>query len=152
MMKRLSRMEANMQLEIPDGVQVHLTIGAPHAAAPLLALADGTAARDRTPSTMARFAKGMVLAGLLVGCFQAGRLTSPRTGPVQAVQAANASTAAQPPASPLAPAPFAQPASNEVPPAFRDQLARAPQVTPTAPPAPSPSSGQAPPNPFGLHE
>lgn len=141
-----------MQLEIPDGVQVHLTIGAPHAAAPLLALADGTTARLRTPSAMVRFVKGVALAAILVGCFQAGRLTSSRTEPVQAAQAANASAAAQVSASSLIPAPSAQTPSTEVPPAFRDQLARAPQATPTAPPAPPPGRGQPPPNPFGLHE
>jgi hypothetical protein len=136
-----------MELIIPDGAQVHITIGN----TPLLALPNETAAQPATLKSGGRILKGFVAGVLILGAFQAGRVISHRGDPTPRAQASVAEHA--PPALPRAAAPTDQPEAAEIPPAFRDKLAQAPQVAPppgqaavVAPGTPTPA------NPFGLHE
>jgi len=136
-----------MELVIPDGTQVHITIGN----APLLAMPNEAASQPATPNSGGRFLKGVVAGVLILGAFQAGRILSHRGDPIPPAQASVAERA--PPVLPRAATPADQPVAAEIPPAFRDKLAQPPQVAPppgqaavVAPGAPTPA------NPFGLHE
>jgi hypothetical protein len=136
-----------MELVIPNGAQVHITIGKP----PLLALPSETAPQPAALKSGGRFLKGVVAGVLILGAFQAGRVMSHRGDPIPPAQASVAERA--PPALPRTAAPADQPEAAEIPPAFRDKLAQAPQVAPppgqaavVAPGTPTPA------NPFGLHE
>ena len=135
-----------MELVIPDGVQVHITVGHP----PLLALPHDPPAVASPPGLpRGRIAKGLIAGVFLVGAFQAGRLSPHR---------AETAAAAQPPA---AVATTDGSAAAEIPPAFRALLGEPPHVVPApgaAPTAPTggvksdagPAAAPAPTNPFGL--
>jgi len=136
-----------MELVIPDGAQVHITIGN----TPLLALPNETAPQPATQKSGARFLKGIVAGVLVLGAFQAGQVMSHRGDPVPPAQASVAERA--PPVLPRTAAMADQPEAAEIPPAFRDKLAQPPQVAPppgqaavVAPGTPTPA------NPFGLQE
>jgi hypothetical protein len=136
-----------MELVIPDGAQVHITIGNTS----LLALPNDTAPQPAIHKSGGRFLKGVVAGVLMLGAFQAGRILPHRGDPISPAQASVAERA--PPVLPRAGAAADQPAGVEIPPAFRDKLAQPPQVAPppgqpavAAPGTPTPS------NPFGLHE
>ncbi len=155
-----------MEFVIPEGAQVRITIGG----APWLALPNGSVpAGVATPAVPpARrghtLLKGAVAVVLLLGAFETGRYVSTRTGPVEPAQAAliaprPAPAAGAEPAFPDHPLPrptAAAPSPTEIPPAFRQQLAQPPRVTP--PPGQSSARtgsaapGRASVNPFGLHE
>jgi len=147
-----------MQIEIPDGAYVHLSIG--HAPVPLLPAPPLSAP---APGAMAVLKPRRLLtsvAALLVLCggYEVGRHTGPRGTDLQAAQAAPAtpSAAAAPmreqhafPDRPLPRVPAAAAADpSQVPPAFTEQLRAAPAVQP---PPGQPSSGSGGVNPFGLH-
>jgi hypothetical protein len=139
--------DKGMELVIPDGAQVHITIGN----APPLALPNETAAQPATLKSGGRFLKGVIAGVLILGAFQAGRVMSHRGDPIPPAQASVEERT--PPVLPRAAAAADQPAAAEIPPAFRDKLAQPPQVAPppgqamvAAPGTPTPS------NPFGLHE
>ncbi len=134
-----------MELVIPDGAQVHITVGQP----PLLALPhDARATAPSSERQRGRVTKGILAGVLLIGAFQAGRLL-----PHHADMAS-----AAPPAAAIAPGATEGSAGGELPPAFRAQMAQPPQVVPppgagpaAAPGAPaSGPAAPAPPNPFGL--
>jgi hypothetical protein len=136
-----------MELVIPDGAQVHITIGN----TPLLALPNETAPQPATPKSGGRFLKGVVAGVLILGAFQAGRIMSHPDDPIPPAQASVEERA--PPVLPRAAAPADQPEAAEIPPAFREKLTQPPQVAPppgqaavVAPGTPTPA------NPFGLHE
>ncbi len=136
-----------MELVIPDGAQIHITI----ANAPLLALPNETAPRPATPKSGGRFLKGVVAGVLVLGAFQAGRIMSHGGDPIPPAQASIAEQA--PPVLPRAAAAADQQEAAEIPPAFREKLTQPPQVAPppgqaavVAPGTPTPA------NPFGLHE
>jgi hypothetical protein len=135
-----------MELVIPDGAQVHITIGN----APLLALPNETAPQPAALKS-GRFLKGVVAGVVILGAFQAGRVMSHRGDPIPSAQASVEERT--PPVLPRAAAAADQPEAAEIPPAFRDKLAQPPQVAPppgqaavAAPGTPTPA------NPFGLHE
>jgi hypothetical protein len=136
-----------MELVIPDGAQVHITIGN----APLLALPNETAPQPAALKSGGRFLKGVVAGVVILGAFQAGRVMSHRGDPIPSAQASVEERT--PPVLPRAAAAADQPEAAEIPPAFRDKLAQPPQVAPppgqaavAAPGTPTPA------NPFGLHE
>jgi hypothetical protein len=136
-----------MELVIPDGAQVQITIGT----APLLALPNETAPQPATPKSGGRFLKGVVAGVLILGAFQAGRILPHRGDPIPPAQASVGERT--PPVLPRAAAAADQPEAAEIPPAFRDKLAQPPQVAQppgqavvAAPGTPTPA------NPFGLHE
>ena len=136
-----------MELVIPDGAQVHITIGN----APLLALPNETAPQPAALKSGGGFLKGVVAGVLILGAFQAGRVMSHRGDPIPPAQASVEERT--PTVLPHAAATAAQPADAEIPPEFRSKLAQPPQVAPppgqaavAAPGAPTPA------NPFGLHE
>jgi hypothetical protein len=136
-----------MELVIPDGAQVQITIGN----ARLLALPNETAPHPATPKSGGRFLKGVVAGVLILGAFQAGRILPHRGDPIPPAQASVGERT--PPVLPRAAAAADQPEAAEIPPAFRDNLAQPPQVAPppgqavvAAPGTPTPA------NPFGLHE
>jgi hypothetical protein len=136
-----------MELVIPDGAQVHITIGK----TPLLTLPNETAPQPAALKSGGRFLKGVVAGVVILGAFQAGRVMSHRGDPIPSAQASVEERA--PPVLPRTAAPVDQPAAAEIPPAFREKLAQPPQVAPppgqaavVAPSTPTPA------NPFGLHE
>jgi hypothetical protein len=136
-----------MELVIPDGAQVHITIGN----SPLLALPNETAPQPATLKPGGRFLKGVVAGVLILGAFQAGRVMSHRDDPISPAQASVQERT--PPVLPRAAAAADHSEAAEIPPAFRDKLGQPPQVAPppgqaavVAPGAPAPA------NPFGLHE
>ncbi len=136
-----------MELVIPDGAQVHITIGN----APLLALPNETAPQPAALKSGGRFLKGVVAGVVILGALQAGRVMSHRGDPIPSAQASVEERT--PPVLPRAAAAADQPEAAEIPPAFRDKLAQPPQVAPppgqaavAAPGTPTPA------NPFGLHE
>jgi hypothetical protein len=136
-----------MELVIPDGAQVHITIG--HT--PLLALSNETAPQPAAIKSGGRFLKGIAAGVLILGAFQAGRVMSHRGDPIPPAQASVEERT--PPVLPRAAAAADQPAAAEIPPAFRDTLAQTPQVAP--PPGQAvglPPSNPTSANPFGLHE
>jgi hypothetical protein len=140
-----------MELVIPDGAQVQITVGhpqfvaLPHDSRPL------TAAPVRTGG---RILKGLVAGLLLMVAFQAGRLLPHRADTASAAQASP--SAAEAPSEP------GTGQAADVPSAFRAQIAQPPQVIPPpgaarpgvnavpagapAPPAATPAT----PNAFGL--
>jgi len=141
-----------MELVIPDGAQIQITIGHP----PPLALAHDT--RPTLPATArsrgGRILKGLGAAAIVIVAFQAGRLLPPRTDTASAAQATSAPMPARSAGE--------RGAAAEIPSAFRAQLAQPPQVIPppgNGPPARAPDSRSAnapvpgtsaPSNPFGL--
>jgi hypothetical protein len=136
-----------MELVIPDGAQVHITIGN----APLLALPNETAPQPAAAKSGGRFLKGVVAGVLILGAFQAGRVMSHRGDPVPPAQSSVEERT--PPVLPRAAAADDQPATAEIPPVFRDKLAQPPQVAP--PPGQAAVAAPGTPtlaNPFGLHE
>jgi hypothetical protein len=140
-----------MELVIPDGAQVQITVGHPQ----FVALPHDPRPLTTAPvRTSGRILKGLAAGLLLMVAFQAGRLLPHR---------AETASAAQPSPS-VAEAP-SEPGTGQVadvPPAFRAQIAQPPQVIP--PPgaarpgvnavpagAPAPPAGTpAAPNAFGL--
>ncbi len=136
-----------MELVIPDGAQVHITIGN----TPLLALPNETVPQPATPKSGGRFLQGVVAGVLILGAFQAGRIMSHRDDPIPLAQASVAERA--PPVLPRAGAAADQPEAAEIPPAFREKLAQPPQVAPPPGQAAVVAPGTSTPaNPFGLHE
>jgi hypothetical protein len=149
--------ERGMQIEVPDGAYVHVSIG--HAPMPLL---PAPLLAAPAPGGVAPFKRRRLLtsmAGLLVlfGGYEIGRLTGPRGADLQAAQAAPATLSAATAALreqhafpdrplPRIPAPATDP--GQVPAAFTDQLRVAPTVQP---PPGQPPSGSGGANPFGLH-
>ena len=136
-----------MELVIPNGAQVHITIGKP----PLLALPSETAPQPATLKSGGRFLKGVIAGVLILGAFQAGRVMSHRGDPIPSAQASVEER--KPPVLPRAAAAADPPEAAEIPPAFREKLTQPPQVAPppgqaavVAPGTPTPA------NPFGLHE
>jgi hypothetical protein len=139
--------DKGMELVIPDGAQVHITIGN----TPLLTLPNETAPQPAIRKSGGRFLKGVVAGVLILGAFQAGRILPHRGDPMPPAQASVGERT--PPVLPRAAAAADQPEAAEIPPAFRDKLAQPPQVAPppgqavvAAPGTPTPA------NPFGLHE
>ncbi len=138
-----------MELVIPDGAQVHITVGQP----PLLALPhDPRAIAPSSDRPRGRIAKGVLAGVLLLGAFQAGRFLPHH---------ADTASAAPPMATIVAPGVTeGSPAAGEIPPAFRAQMARPPQVVPPPGAVPAASTGgtvapvptPAPTNPFGLRD
>jgi hypothetical protein len=136
-----------MELVIPDGAQVHITIGNN----PLLALPNETAPQPAALKSGHRFLRGLVAGVLILGAFQAGRVISHRGDPIPPAQASVEERT--PTGLPRAVAEPDQAAAAQIPPAFRDKLAQPPQVAPppgqaavAAPGDPTPAI------PFGLHE
>ena len=136
-----------MELVIPDGAQVHITIGQ----APTLALSHNNPALPAKPDyRTGRIAKGLLAGVVLFGAFQAGRFLPHHP---------DSALAAQPTASVGT---SDGGSAAEIPPAFRAQMGNAPQVVPApgavtpspshAPSgvAPAPAPASATPNPFGL--
>jgi len=139
--------DKGMELVIPDGAQVHITIGN----GPPLALPNETAPQLAARQQGSRFLKSVAASVLILGAFQAGRIVSHRGDPIPEAQASIETSTS--PALPRAGEAADQPAHAEIPPAFRDKLAQPAQVAPppgqavvAAPGAPAPA------NPFGLHE
>jgi hypothetical protein len=135
-----------MELVIPDGAQVHITIGQP----PLLALPrDPSAATSPTDRPRGRIAKGFVAGVFLIGAFQVGWFLPHH---------AETASAAQPAASGAGSGVTEGSAAAEIPPAFRTRMAQPPRLTlPPGVAAPSsgsagtaPSTAPVSPNPFGL--
>jgi hypothetical protein len=136
-----------MELVIPDGAQVHITIGN----APLLALPNETAPQPAALKSCGRFLKGVVVGVLVLGAFQAGRVMSHRDDPIPPAQASVQERT--PPVPPRAAAAADQPEAAEIPPAFREKLAQPPQLAPPPGQAAVVEPGTpTPANPFGLHE
>jgi hypothetical protein len=136
-----------MELVIPAGAQVHITIGN----APLLALPNETAPQPAIPKSGGRFLKGVVAGMLILGAFQAGRIMSHRDHPIPPAQASVAERA--PPGLPRTAARADQPEAAEIPPAFRDKLSQPPQVAPPpGQPAVAAPGTPTPANPLGLHD
>ena len=163
-----------MELVIPEGAEVHITIGR----APLLALPGATpvdAAPAQPPVSRPRpVLKAIAGFVLLIAAFEGGRYVAARPTATEPAQAAFVIPAPAPvgsehafPDRPLPQTAAAQQPS-QIPPAFREQLAQTPRVTPApgSQPAPDsqPVSGESAPgqpaasadgataNPFGLHE
>jgi hypothetical protein len=139
-----------MELVIPDGAQVHITVGQ----APLLALAQDPRAVASLPErSSGRIVKSLLAGVLLIGAFQAGRFLPHH---------AETASAAQPTAAAAVPGVTGSSAAGEIPPAFRAQIAQPPQVVPPPGAAPAaatagaaggvaaPAAAPAPANPFGL--
>jgi hypothetical protein len=135
-----------MELVIPNGAQVHITIRQP----PLLALPhDSPAVASPTDRPRGRIAKTLLAGVFIIGAFQAGRFLPHH---------AETASAAQPPANSASSSATGGSTAAEIPPAFRTQMAQPPQLTPApgvaAPgssnPAAAPSTAPEGPNPFGL--
>ncbi len=139
-----------MELVIPDGAQVHITIGHP----PLLALPDE--ARAIAPSTersRGRLGKSLLVGALLFAAFEAGRIFPHR---------AESASAAQPPPKMADSKVSEDRDAGDIPRAFRARIAQPPHIVPppgSAPAAPLGDSTGGPPapaavptqsNPFGL--
>ncbi len=136
-----------MELVIPDGAQVHITIGN----TPPLALANETPPQPAAVQSGGRFLKGVVAGVLILGAFQAGRMMSHRGGPIPPAQASVEERT--PPVLPRAAATADQPEAAEIPPAFRGKLSQPPQVAPPpGQPAVAAPGTPTPANPFGLHD
>ena len=140
-----------MELVIPDGAQVHITVGHP----PLLALPDESRAITATTARpRGRLGKALLAGIFLIGAFEAGR-TFPHH--------ADATSAAQPPAVVAGSGVAEDRDAGEIPRAFRDRIEQAPQVVPppgAASVAPTngstgsagvPAAAPTQANPFGLH-
>jgi hypothetical protein len=136
-----------MELVIPDGAQVHITIGN----APLLALPNETAPQPAALKSCGRFLKGVVAGVVILGAFQAGRVMSHRGDPIPSAQTSVEERT--PPVLPRAAAAADQPEAAEIPPAFREKLTQPPQLAPPPGQAAVVEPGTpTPANPFGLHE
>jgi hypothetical protein len=138
-----------MQLVIPDGAEIHITVGRPTP----LALAHNPHLPLPAPVPAGRrFFKGLALGTVLVVAFQAGRWLPHHPDTVSAAQASSAALPAQ--STPE------HGVAADIPPAFRAQMAQPPQVIPppgkgtAAPPTPGTPDAGAPsrPNPFGLQD
>ncbi|MEA2767393.1 MAG: hypothetical protein QOD93_355 [Acetobacteraceae bacterium] len=140
-----------MELVIPDGAQVQITVGHPQ----FVALPHDPRPLTTAPvRTSGRILKGLAAGLLLMVAFQAGRLLPHRADTASATQPspADAEAPSKPGTGPAA----------DVPPAFRAQIAQPPQViqppgaarpgvnaVPAGAPAP-PAGTPAAPNAFGL--
>ena len=147
-----------MELVIPEGAQVHITVGHP----PLLALpATSTPqALPEAPQRRRPLLKGTLAVALLAGVFVAGRHSGAPPAPIGTATAALTAANPGPPpverAFPEAPLPHTPPpvsaqgqAPAQVPPALAEQLRQPPTVIPP-PGQPAPGAGAS--NPFGLQE
>ncbi len=149
-----------MELVIPDGAQVHITVGHPPLLAPPAAQLRQTLTQAVPLPRRRRLLKGAVVTALLLGAFLVGRhfgvppepidpaiaaLTAPNLGPLPVEHAFPDHPL--PPTAAAGPAPGASAA--QVPPALAEALRKPPTVVPppgrTAPPAGAP-------DPFGLNE
>jgi hypothetical protein len=146
--------DRRMELVIPAGVQVHITIGR----TPLLALPDEIA-RERPPARPSRpLLKGVLALVLLFGAFEVGRHVAAwpdTTGPTRAAFAMPGQAPALGPeqhAFPDRPLPreavAAGAPAQQIPPEFRQQLEQPPSVIP--PPGQTPPGAAPEKNPFGL--
>ncbi len=136
-----------MELVIPDGAQVHISIGN----TPLLALPNETVPQPAAVKSGGRFLKGVVAGVLILGAFQAGRVMSHRDDPIPPAQASIQERT--PPVLPRAAPAANEQAGAEIPTTFRDKLAQPPQVAPPPGQAAVAAPGTpVPANPFGLHE
>jgi len=140
-----------MEVVIPNGTQVHITIGQP----PLLALPyDKRAVAIPSEGPRGRIAKGLLAGFVLVGAFQAGRFLPHRAETASAAQlaAGRSGTGATESGG----------GNGEIPTAFRAQMGQPPQVVPPPGAAPAgtaggstgnaaaPAAAPASANPFGL--
>ena len=149
---------AVMMVDVPEGRTVHVIVGDIHPTVPATApIVDGHAVPARRRRPMLMMTAGFCI--LVVGFVLGHRTIASHADADQPV--ASASIPASPPADaaslnegPPTPTPSqaglaaSGPASNQVPPAFTQQLTAPPQVTP-APGAPPGGSAPAK-NPFGL--
>jgi len=142
-----------MELVIPEGARVHITIDN----TPVLAVPDETAPTRPPARPSRKLLKGALALVLLFGAFEAGRHLAAQPDASGATRAAFAMPGQAPAPSPeqhafpdrplreaLAPAAPTQ----EIPPEFRRQLGQQPSVIP--PPGQTPPGGAAVKNPFGL--
>lgn len=137
-----------MQFVIPEGAQVHITIGA---SPPMLALPSPAALPTAATGSRYRVLKSLLALCLVAGAFQAGRYLPGHQAIASVVNAvAQASPQSAGAASPAIPQ--AQPPSpaGGIPADFSEQLARQPQIVPPPGQASQPSGAPAPTNPFGL--
>ena len=130
-----------MQLVIPEGAQVHITVGHP----PQLSLSGATA----MPSA-GRVLKGFLAAVVIFGAFQIGRFIPHHPDAVPFARAADTGQAQT--VRPVRPTDGVQPDPSQIPPAFRQELARPPQMEPAPGHVAVSPNAPAPANPFGLHE
>jgi hypothetical protein len=149
-----------MELVIPDGAQVYITVGQP----PLLALPHQPHAvapqyPPQPERSGGRIVKTLLAGVVLLGAFQAGRLLPHQPDTAAAAQPTTAHLTAA-----AAPGATESSAAGEIPQAFRAQVAQPPQVIPPpgAPPAAggsatggsgrsaAPAAAPAPASPFGL--
>jgi hypothetical protein len=139
-----------MELVIPDGTQVYITVGQP----PLFALPhESNAAAPQPARSSGRIVKTLLAGVLLIGAFQAGRFLPHHPDIPSAAQPASAAAVLGMAGSG---------AAGEIPAAFRAQVVQPPQVipppgaAPVAAPGGSVGGGAAPAtapsstNPFGL--
>jgi hypothetical protein len=139
-----------MELVIPDGAQVYITVGQP----PLFALPhESNAAAPQPARSSGRIVKTLLAGVLLIGAFQAGRFLPHHP---------DSASAAQPASAAAVPGPAGSGTAGEIPPAFRAQVAQPPQVIPPPGAAPvaapggsvggstGPAAAPATANPFGL--
>ena len=139
-----------MNLQIPEGANIYITIGNPSP----LALTD-----QRADLPVQKGARGFFFTAVkvtvvflfVIGSFWVGEQRGqaanadpgiPAVPPVQ--QAFPSQTAA-----PLSPSPVQPPAAGQVPPSFAQQLQQPPTIQPA--PGQTPASGNSGPNAFGLH-
>jgi hypothetical protein len=145
-----------MELVIPDGAQVYITVGQP----PLLALPHEPHAVAPQPArSSGRIVKTLLAGVVLLGAFQAGRLLPHQPDTAAAAQPTTAHLTAA-----AAPGATESSAAGEIPQAFRAQVAQPPQVIPPPGAAPAaggsatggsgrsaaPAAAPAPASPFGL--
>jgi len=139
-----------MELVIPDGAQVYITVGQP----PGLALPhESHAVAPQPPRSNGRIVKTLLAGVLLICAFQAGRFLPHHPDIPSAAQPASAAAVLGMAGSG---------AAGEIPPAFRAQVSQPPQVIPppgassVAAPGASvgrstgPAAAPATANPFGL--
>ncbi len=141
-----------MELVIPDGAQVHITVGHPP---PLALTYDQRAGAVDPVRSGHQVLRGLGIAMVILIAFEAGRWL-PHHASTAAAVTATAPAAAAPAAADPVPA-------TDIPPAFRAQLAQPPRVLPPPgagiPAQAAPSGAAASPpgargaaNPFGLQE
>jgi hypothetical protein len=124
-----------MELVIPDGAQVYITVGQP----PLLALPHEPHAVAPQPArSSGRIVKTLLAGVVLLGAFQAGRLL-----PHQPDTAAAAQPTTEQPTAAAATGLAQSSAAGEIPQAFRAQVAQPPQVIPPPGAAPAAAAGSS---------
>ena len=126
-----------MMLVIPEGAQIHITIGQP-----LLALPSQPMPQSATKSGRSAV-MGLLAVGVVAVAFQAGRYL-PSHPAAQLAEDARAQ-AAQPAIPTASPAAAADTTAD-----FRARLTQPPQVAPPPGQAPPSAGAPAPANPFGL--